>query len=90
MEGNLSQEIRLTNINETINQIDLMSKKHNEVCMPLNYIEHLPILAYAVTECVFYFCFCFFSWYSYRYLSSALVLKICTVSVRIKKVQVNN
>ena len=43
VEANVIQEIRLTNINETTNQIDLMSKKYNEVCIALSYIEHLLV-----------------------------------------------
>ena len=43
VEANVIQEIRLTNINETTNQTDLMSKKHNEVCIALHYIEHLLV-----------------------------------------------
>ena len=29
-----------------------MSKKHKKICKALNYVEHLLILASAVTECV--------------------------------------
>ena len=43
VEANVIQEIRLTNINETTNQIGSMSKKNNEVCIALNYIEHLLV-----------------------------------------------
>ena len=38
--------------NEEIKQNDLMSKKHKSVCSTLSYIEHLFILASAVTGCV--------------------------------------
>ena len=30
----------------------MTSKKHSKVCEVLNYIEHLLILVYTVTECV--------------------------------------
>ena len=53
---NLSQEFRLKN--------GLMNKKHKKVFKPLNYIEHLLILGSVVTECVYYFYFCFSSCYS--------------------------
>ena len=45
-EENISQEIRLKNIDEAknylieeINQNELMSKNHKKVCTTLNYIE---------------------------------------------------
>ena len=57
-EESISQEYRLKNIDETrnylteeINQYELMSKKHKNVCRVLNYIEHLLILISAVTGC---------------------------------------
>ena len=37
---------------EEINQNELVIKKHKKVCTALNYIEHLLILASAITECV--------------------------------------
>ena len=37
---------------EEIKQKELISKKHKKVCKALNYIEHLLILAYAVTGCI--------------------------------------
>ena len=55
-EENTSQEFRLKKIDETrshfiedIKQNDLTSKKHKKVCLVLNSIEHLLILASAVT-----------------------------------------
>ena len=58
-EENTSQEFRLKKIDETrshfiedIKQNDLMSKKHKKVCLVLNSIEHLLILASAVTGCI--------------------------------------
>ena len=58
-EENTSQEFRLKKIDETrshfiedIKQNDLMSKKHKKVCLVLNYIEHLLMLASAVTGCI--------------------------------------
>ena len=50
-EGNISQEFRLKNIDETrnylieeINRNELMSKKLKNVCTTLNSIEHFLIL----------------------------------------------
>ena len=58
-EENISQELKLRNIDETRNyfpkkiaQNELMRKKHKKVCTTLNYIEHLLILASAVTGCI--------------------------------------
>ena len=49
-EENVSQELKLKNINETrihlieeINGNELMSKKHKKVCTTLIYIEHFVI-----------------------------------------------
>ena len=57
-EGNISQEFRLKNINETrsylieeIKQNELMSRKL-KVCTTLNYIEHFLFLASRITECI--------------------------------------
>ena len=57
-QGNIGQEFRLKNIGgtnylaEEIDQNELMSKKHKEVCTALYYIEHSPILTSAVTGCI--------------------------------------
>ena len=49
-EENVSQELRLKNIDEIrnyfieeINQNELKNKKHKKVCRVLNYIEHFLI-----------------------------------------------
>ena len=59
MENNINQEIRLKKIGEIknyfikeIDQNELMSKKHKNVCAVLNDKEHLLILASAITGCV--------------------------------------
>ena len=66
-EEKISEEFRLKNINEPrnyfteeINQKELISKKHKKVNSALHYIEHLLILASAVTYRL-HFCFCFCS-----------------------------
>ena len=58
-EENISQELRLKNINETrhfflekIKQNELMNKKLKKVCTTLNCIEHFFILASAITRCI--------------------------------------
>ena len=55
-EENISQELRLKNIDETRNDLieernrnQLMIKKHKKVCKTLNYIEHFLTLASAIT-----------------------------------------
>ena len=58
-EEDISQEFSLKTIDETrnyfikeINQNELMSRKHKEICRGFNYIEHLFVLNSAVTGCV--------------------------------------
>ena len=69
VEENISQEFRLTNIDETknyflkeIKQNELMSRKHKMFCTTLNYIKHF-LEHYWMC---FNFCFCFFAWYFLR------------------------
>ena len=54
-----SLELRLKKVDETrnylleeVNHIDLMSEKYNKTCKYLSCVEHLLILASAVTGCV--------------------------------------
>ena len=56
---NISQELRLTYIENTrnyfvkkIHQNEFISKTHKTVCTTLNNIEHFLILASVVTGCV--------------------------------------
>ena len=63
-EENISQEIRLKNIDETrnylfeeINQNELMSKKYTKVFVTLNYIKPFIILGSTITGCVSLMCF---------------------------------
>ena len=56
VEENISQEIGLKNIDETINNLieeisrdELMSRKRRRICTTQNYIEHFLILASAIT-----------------------------------------
>ena len=55
----MNQEFRLKKIDEIrnylieeINRNELMSKKHENVCRVLNYIDHLLIAICAITGCV--------------------------------------
>ena len=80
-ENNISQKFRLKNINkkincfiEEINQNELMSKKHNNNCGILNYIQHLLILVSTGTECV-----------PISASASLVGLKICVITAGIKK-----
>ena len=59
VEGYISQEFRLKNIDETrnyfleeIKQNEMMSKKHKKICTTRYYIEHFLILASTVTGCI--------------------------------------
>ena len=92
VEENISQEIRLKNIDETrnylieeINQIELMSKKHKKVCTTLNYIEHFLILASKITECVSISAFASLIGITIGITSSAIELNICAITAGIKK-----
>ena len=71
-EENISQEFRLKNIYETISyflkeieQNELMSKRHKEICTTLNCIEHLLILISAVPAVFCSFCFCSYRNYEF-------------------------
>ena len=89
VEENISQEFRLKNkdeaknyILEEINQNDLMRKNHKKVSTALNYIEHLLILAPAVTGCVSISVFA--SLIGINVVSSAAGLKISAITAEIK------
>ena len=62
-----------------------MSKKHKKVHRLLNYFEHLLILIYAVTGCVSISAFTSLVGTPIEIMRSAIGLKICGVSARIKK-----
>ena len=89
VEENISQEFRLKNKDETknyileeISQNDLMRKNHKNVSTALNYIEHLLILAPAVTGCVSISVFA--SLIGINVVSSAAGLKISAITAEIK------
>ena len=84
VEENISQEFRLKNINETknylleeIEQNEFMSKKHNNVCTILNYIEHFLILASKITGFISISAFASLFGVLIGTTSSAIGLKIC-------------
>ena len=56
-----------------------MSEKHKKVCKTLNYIEHLLILAFVVTECVLISAFTSLVGIPIGIMSSAVGLKICAL-----------
>ena len=70
---------------EEINQNELMSKKHKKVYRVLNYIEHLLISIFTVSGCVFISAFASLVGIPIGIRSSAIELKICLITVEIKK-----
>ena len=92
IEKSISLDFKLRKIDETKNDFieeikhrDLMSKKHNNVCTDLNYIEQLFILVSAVTGCVSVWVLASLAAISIDIASSALVLKIYGIIAGIKK-----
>ena len=91
-EENISEEIRLKNIDKTrnylieeINPNELMSKKHKKVCATLNYIEHCLILGSTITGCVSLSAFTSLVGIPIGTTSSAIGLKICAITAAINK-----
>ena len=62
----------------------MIINKHKKVCTTLNYIEHLLILASAVTVSVFISAFAFLVGISTSIASSAVGLNILAITVEIK------
>ena len=91
-EKNISQEFRLKNIDETrnsfleeIGQNKLISRKHKKVCTTLNYIERPLIVASVITGCISTSAFASLLGIPIEIASSAIGLKICAITARIKK-----
>ena len=89
---NLSQEFKLKNKEETKNhfikeiyQNELMSNKYEKVYTTLNCNEHLIILASIVTGCISISAFASLLGIPIGLTSSAIGLKICALTARIKK-----
>ena len=92
VEENVSQEFRLKNVDETrnylfeeINRNELISKKHRNFCMTLNCTEYFLILSSTITGCISISSFSSLVGILMGITSSAIRLKICVISVGIKK-----
>ena len=88
----ISQEFRFKNIDETryyfleeIKQNELMSRKQKKVCTTLNYIEHFLVLASKITGCISISAFASLLGISIGITSSAIELRMCAITARIKK-----
>ena len=87
VEENINQEFRLKNIDEPknyflekIRQNELICRKCKNVCAVLNYIEHLLILASAITGCISISGFPFLLGISVEITSSEIGLIICVIT----------
>ena len=87
----MNQEFRLKNVDEArhfleeIEQNKLMSRKHRKVCTTLYYIEHILILATAITECISICAFVSLLGIPMGITSSEIGLKNCAIAATIKK-----
>ena len=72
---------------EKLEQNELMSKKHKKVCVTLNYIEHFLILASTVIGYTSISAFASLVGIPIGITSSAIGLKICTISAGIKTIK---
>ena len=72
-------------LSEEINYNDLMSEKYKQTCTYLNFVEHLLILASAITGCVSVSSFASLVCVPIGITSSAVGLKLCAVTEGIKK-----
>ena len=70
---------------EEINQNELMSKKHKNVCRILNYIEHSLIIIFRIAGCVSISAFAPLVVIPIGITSSAIRLKVCVITAGIKK-----
>ena len=91
-----SLEFILNKTDETRNYLlkeikhnDLMSEKYKKTCKYLNYVEHLLILASTVTGYVSISEFASLVCVPVGITSSAVGLKICTITVGIQKYKSN-
>ena len=89
-EGSI--EFRLRKIAETRNYLsekithnDLMNKKYKKICKYLNYVEHLVIIDSTITGCVSISAFSSLVCVHFGIASSAIGIKICPTTARIKK-----
>ena len=91
-EQNTNQEFRLKKIGEKrnyliegINRNELMSKKHNNVCGVLNYIDHSLIVISTITGCVSISGFASSVGIPIGIASSTIGLKIYVITAGIKR-----
>ena len=91
-EEDISQELRLKNIDQTrnyflevIEQNKMMSRKHRKVCTILNYIEHFLILDSKISECISISAFASLPSIPIGITSSAVGLKLCAIATGSKK-----
>ena len=63
----------------------MISKKQKKVCTTLNYIKHLLVLAFTITECISISVFASLLGIRLGMTSSAIGLKICAIAAGIKK-----
>ena len=87
-EENINQEFRLNKIDEIrnyliekINQNELMIKKCKKVCRVLNYIDYLLVVTSTTTGCVCISTFASIVGIPIAITSSAIVLKLCVITV---------
>ena len=62
----------------------MISKKHKKICTTVNYIEHFLILASTITGCFSISAFASLVGTPVGIMSSAIGLKICAITARIK------
>ena len=91
IEENISQKFRWKHTHETrnywieeIKKNQLISRKHKKVCTTLSYIEHFLILASTITGCISISAFASLIGIPIGITSSAIGLKICAITARIK------
>ena len=91
VQENISQEVRLKNMDgtrnyfiEEINKNDLMSKKDKNVLTALNYIEHSLISAFVITGCVSISAFASLVGIPMSIANSAAVLKIYAITAELR------
>ena len=63
----------------------MTGRKHKNVCIILNHIEHFIDLASTITGCISFSAFTFLFGIPIGITSSAIGLKICAITVGIKK-----
>ena len=68
-----------------MDESELMSKRHKNVCTTLNYIEHFRFLAFTVAGCISISAFTFLMGIPIGIMIFAIGLKIYAINARIKK-----